>query len=198
MANETRTYQLVIIGGGPAGIVAAATAASAQRTVALVDNHQELGGAGINTGTVPSKTLRETALALSGLKARKLTGVDLSLSQEVTVADFLRHEQNVKAGFNAMISQQLRADKTDVYFGTGAFVDPHTIRVQPSKNRPARGQALRLALRRCCGARASSSRPVPRRFARPFSLSAVRRFMTRTRFCIWTFCRRNWPWWARG
>jgi NAD(P) transhydrogenase len=138
---ETRTYQLVVIGGGPAGIVAAATAAGSQKTVAVVDNHQELGGAGINTGTVPSKTLRETALALSGLKARQLTGVDLSLSQEVTVADFLRHEQNVKAGFNAMISQQLKADQTDVYIGSGAFVDPHTIHVQPTKNRFARGQA---------------------------------------------------------
>ena len=63
------------------------------KTVALVDNHRELGGAGVNTGTVPSKTLRETALALSGIKARKLTGVDLSLKYEATVADFLRHEQ---------------------------------------------------------------------------------------------------------
>jgi NAD(P) transhydrogenase len=141
MANETRKYQLVVIGGGPAGIVGAATAAAFQKTVALVDNHQELGGADINSGTVPSKTLRETALALSGLKARQLSGVDLSLNQEVTVADFLRHEQNVKAAFNGMMSQPLTADQTDLYIGTGAFVDPHTIRVQRSKSRPTRGQA---------------------------------------------------------
>jgi len=54
MSSETRTYDLVIIGGGPAGIVAAATGAGAGKKVALVDNHHELGGAGINTGTVPS------------------------------------------------------------------------------------------------------------------------------------------------
>ena len=57
MSNELKTYDLVIIGGGPAGVVGAATAKAAHKTVALVDNHHELGGAGVNTGTVPSKTL---------------------------------------------------------------------------------------------------------------------------------------------
>jgi NAD(P) transhydrogenase len=92
-----------------------------------------LGGAGVNTGTVPSKTLRETALALSGIKARKLVGVDLSLKYEATVSDFLRHEQEVKAGFNSMISQQLKADQADVFFGTAAFVDARTVRVRPDQ-----------------------------------------------------------------
>jgi len=142
MPSELKEYDLVIIGGGPAGIVAAATAKGFHKTVALVDNHRDLGGAGVNTGTVPSKTLRETALALSGIKARKLTGVDLSLKYEATVADFLRHEQHVKAGFNAMISQQLSADQADVFCGTGAFVDAHTVRVQPGQTREARVPAL--------------------------------------------------------
>ena len=140
MPSEAKTYDLVIIGGGPAGIVAAATVAGAGKKVALVDNHFELGGAGVNTGTVPSKTLRETALALSGLKARRLIGVDLSLRQEATVGDFLRHEQHVKAGFNAMIAQQLHADLTDLFFGTASFVDPHTVHVQPGKLPPMRDQ----------------------------------------------------------
>jgi NAD(P) transhydrogenase len=74
---------------------------------------------------------------LSGIKARKLTGVDLSLKYEATVADFLRHEQHVKAGFNAMISQQLKADNADVYFGTGSFVDPYTVRVKSGPTREA-------------------------------------------------------------
>ena len=77
MPNEIKEYDLVIIGGGPAGIVGAATAKACCKSVALVDYHRELGGAGVNTGTVPSKTLRETALALSGIKARRLMGVDL-------------------------------------------------------------------------------------------------------------------------
>ena len=79
MMNDLKTYDLVVIGGGPAGITAATEASSFGKSVALVDSHQEIGGAGINTGTVPSKTLRETALALSGFKSRNLYGVDLVL-----------------------------------------------------------------------------------------------------------------------
>jgi NAD(P) transhydrogenase len=79
MLEKESSYDAVIIGGGPAGIIGAVTAANLGHTVAIVDSHAELGGAGINTGTVPSKTLRETALALSGVRSRKLYGVDLSL-----------------------------------------------------------------------------------------------------------------------
>src|SRR5258705_2036993 len=91
MTNDLQTYDFVVMVGGRE----ATTAASCGKSVALVDSHQEIGGAGINTGTVPSKTLRETALALSGLKSRNLYGVDLSLRREVTVADFLHHEEHV-------------------------------------------------------------------------------------------------------
>src|SRR5712675_2278623 len=84
----TKDFDLVVIGGGPAGISGANTAAIFGKRVALVEKLGEVGGAGINTGTIPSKTLRETALALSGLRSRKLYGVDLSLRREATVADF--------------------------------------------------------------------------------------------------------------
>src|ERR1700683_3725832 len=107
MPNEIKNYDLVIIGGGPAGLIAAITATDNHKTVALVDCHRELGGAGINTGTVPSKTLRETALALSGLQSRNLYGVDLSLRREVTISDFLGHEEHVKDAFHESITQRL-------------------------------------------------------------------------------------------
>jgi NAD(P) transhydrogenase len=132
MANETKKYDLVIIGGGPAGLIAANTASAMHKTVALIDNHRELGGAGINTGTVPSKTLRETALALSGLKSRNLYGVDLSLRRAVTISDFLGHEQNVRAIFNTSLLKRLESQNADVFFGKALFVDPHTVSVQPS------------------------------------------------------------------
>lgn len=131
MSNETKNYDLVIMGGGPAGLIAAVAAAALHKTVALIDCHQGLGGAGINTGTVPSKTLRETALALSGLQSRNLYGVDLSLRRTVTISDFLGHEQNVRAIFHTDLLKRLEANNTDVFFGTASFVDPHTISVSP-------------------------------------------------------------------
>src|SRR5436853_7439236 len=94
---QPESYDLVVIGGGPAGISGANTAGIFGRRVALVEKLREVGGAGINTGTIPSKTLRETALALFGMRSRKLFGVDLSLRREATVADFLRHQATFAA-----------------------------------------------------------------------------------------------------
>ena len=88
-------FDLLVLGGGPAGTSGAASAGFLGKRVALVERLPVLGGAGINTGTIPSKTLRETALVLSGLKARELHGVDLSLRGEATVADLGRHARNV-------------------------------------------------------------------------------------------------------
>src|ERR1700722_19117714 len=93
MSENTLNVDLIVIGGGPAGVVGATTAASMGKKVALVEYYAELGGAGANTGPGPSKTLRETALALSGMRSRGLYGVDLSLRREATASDFLRHER---------------------------------------------------------------------------------------------------------
>ena len=124
-----KTYDLLVIGGGPAGISAARTAALNNKAVALVNSDKELGGAGVNTGTLPSKTLRETALALSGARARNLLGVDITLRREASVADFLRHEQNVKAGFNAMLAQWTETLNIEFFPGTAAFENSHSVRV---------------------------------------------------------------------
>lgn len=129
MSENTRKVDLIVIGGGPAGIVGATTAAAMGKKVVLVDSHAELGGAGVNTGTAPSKTLRETALALSGVRSRGLYGVDLSLRREATVADFLRHEQQVRAGLNQSLAQRMDAWNIQVCHGSAAFADPHTVSV---------------------------------------------------------------------
>src|SRR5580698_8547074 len=95
---DPKKFDLIIIGAGPAGEKAAVAASLFGKKVAIVERGAVVGGAGANTGTLPSKTLRETALAFSGYQARNLYGVDLSLHREATVSDFLFHEKNVRCG----------------------------------------------------------------------------------------------------
>ena len=123
------SYDLVVIGGGPAGTAGAIAAGLLGRRVALIEKASEIGGAGINTGTIPSKTLRETALALSGLRSRRLFGVDLSLRREATVADLMRHEGQVTTGERRRIESRLRETLVETFVGPASFTDPHTLRV---------------------------------------------------------------------
>jgi NAD(P) transhydrogenase len=129
---ESLTYDLVVIGSGPAGESGAATAASFGKRVAMVEKSSLVGGASANTGTLPSKTLRETALAISGLRARNLYGVDLSLRREATVADFMFHEKQVTASERQRVEQGLALRGVMLYHGTASFIDSHTLKVAPA------------------------------------------------------------------
>lgn len=126
---EPVAYDLIVIGSGPAGESGAAAAAIFGKRVAMVEKNRLVGGASTNTGTLPSKTLRETALAISGLRDRNLYGVDLSLRRDATVADFMFHEQRVTANERRRIERNLARYGVVLYGGVGSFVDPHTIRV---------------------------------------------------------------------
>ena len=128
-AADVRSFDLVVLGGGPAGTCGAGTAAIFKRRVALVEKELEIGGAGIITGTIPSKTLRETALALSGWRSRKLYGVDLSLRRAATVADFTGHQREVSGAEVRHLTERLDLQGVDRFRGTASFVDAHTVRV---------------------------------------------------------------------
>jgi NAD(P) transhydrogenase len=136
-------FDLVVIGGGPAGICGANTAAIFRKRVALVEKLPDIGGAGINTGTIPSKTLRETALALSGWRSRKLFGVDLSLRRGATVADLMHHKDDVVRQERERREEQFRLFKVERFQGNASFVDPHTIRVAPDT--VLRGEKILIA-----------------------------------------------------
>jgi NAD(P) transhydrogenase len=125
----TRHYDLVVIGSGPAGEKGAAQAAYFGKKVALVEQGLVLGGAVCNSGTLSSKTLRETALTLVGFRSRALYGVEASLRDDVSVADLLSHERKVTSAERDAIAANLRRHNIELHQGIASFVDPHTIRV---------------------------------------------------------------------
>jgi NAD(P) transhydrogenase len=145
--SEPRTFDVVVIGAGPGGVSAAVTAAGLGKSVAVVEKEPAVGGAALNTGTVPSKTLRETALALSGLRTRNLYGVDLSLRRECTVADLLRHERAVQMTARAHWASLLGTYGVSVFTGTARFVDGHTVAVAgPDGETTLRAESVIVAI----------------------------------------------------
>src|SRR6184192_1316978 len=94
--EPTTMYDLIVIGSGPAGEKGAAQAAYFGKRVALIEKDAYLGGAAANTGTLPSKTLRETALFLSGFRQREFFGLDIGFKKQVKIQDFLARERFVK------------------------------------------------------------------------------------------------------
>lgn len=138
-------FDLVVIGGGAAGEKGAAQAAWFKKSVALVEREPFHGGAMVNTGTLPSKTLRETALYLSGFRQRGLFGVDLTLKREITVQDLLRHLDEVLRFERERIRENLQRHGVRQYFGAARFVDPHTLELA-SKDGPTRLRAKHVLI----------------------------------------------------
>lgn len=126
---STYQYDLIVIGSGPAGEKGAAQAAYFGKRVALVERETDLGGAAANTGTLPSKTLRETALYLSGFRQRGLFGVNMTFKESVTTRDFLYREKLVKESEHQRIEGNLDRHRVDICHGLGSLIDPHTVRV---------------------------------------------------------------------
>jgi NAD(P) transhydrogenase len=123
-------FDLVVIGSGPAGEWGAVQAALAGKRVVVVEKEPVPGGTAANTGTIPSKTLRETALHLSGLKARGLYSVETTLRHEATVSDFLYRERRVKGIERERILQNLQRHGVQLVQGTGSLADAHTVVVR--------------------------------------------------------------------
>jgi len=118
-----------VIGSGPAGEKGAAQAAYFGKRVVLVERAPHLGGAGVNTGTIPSKTLRESALYFSGLAQRGLYGRDYTLRDDLTVQDFLYREQEVVRALREVIRRNIERHRIELVHGEASLRDPHTVRV---------------------------------------------------------------------
>ena len=121
-------YDLAVIGSGPAGIMAAVEAGRRKKRVALIERLKDIGGAGINTGTLPSKTLRESALHLSGFAQRGFDGVDLGLTREqITVVQLLARKKRVIENEIAMVTEMLQGMQVEILHANARFEDAHTL-----------------------------------------------------------------------
>jgi NAD(P) transhydrogenase len=140
------SFDLIVIGCGPAGEKAGAQAAYFGKRVAVIERAEALGGSCINTGTVPSKTLRESALYFSGLKQRGLYGIDYSLKDNLTVHDFMHHEREVVEMERQRILKNLELHHIELVRGQAAFEDAHTVAVSSaSGTRRLRGEVILIS-----------------------------------------------------
>ena len=122
-------FDLVVIGAGPAGEKGAAQAAYFGKRVCVIEKAPRPGGAAVNTGTIPSKTLRETALYFSGLRQKGLYGVDLRVKHDITVSDFMHRERAVVEAAWALIDENLRKHHVTVVQGTAKLTGPNAVDV---------------------------------------------------------------------
>ncbi len=124
-------YEMLVLGSGPGGQKAAIAAAKLGHRAAVVERRHMLGGVCINTGTIPSKTLREAVLYLTGLNMRELYGQNYRVKDDITVQDLLSRTQHVIGREIEIVRSQLFRNNVDLVHGTARFVDPKTVAVRP-------------------------------------------------------------------
>src|SRR6266536_1361500 len=123
-------YDLLVIGSGPGGQKAAIAAAKLGRHAAVVERTDMVGGVCINTGTIPSKTLREAILYLTGLSQRELYGQSYRVKQDITVQDLSARTRHVVGREIEVILHQLSRNHVTLLTGTARPIDPHTVGIR--------------------------------------------------------------------
>jgi NAD(P) transhydrogenase len=123
-------FDILVIGSGPGGQKAAIAAAKLGRRAAVVDRADALGGVSLHTGTIPSKTLREAVLYLTGLNQRDLYGQSYRLKDDITVADLTARTEHVISREVDVVRSQLARNRVALLPGTGHFLDQHTVAVR--------------------------------------------------------------------
>jgi NAD(P) transhydrogenase len=122
-------YDLVVVGSGPAGQKAAIQGAKLGKNIALVERHVSLGGACVNTGTIPSKTIREAILYLTGLNQRAIYGQSYRLKDAVSIEDIALRTRHVVEREREIIRDQLLRNHVAILDGCARFVDEHTLAI---------------------------------------------------------------------
>jgi NAD(P) transhydrogenase len=155
---EANEYDLVVIGSGPAGQKGAICAAKMRKKVAIIDRKRSVGGVCVHTGTIPSKTLREAVLYLSGFRQRTFYGRGYALKDRIAMADLIFRAEAVMAREVEVIKAQLRRNYVTIMEGDARFLDAHTLEVKSDEGAQLlRGQHILIA----CGTRPAHSSEIP-------------------------------------
>jgi NAD(P) transhydrogenase len=153
-------YDLVVIGSGPAGQRAAIAAAKLDKKVAMVEHRQVVGGVCINTGTIPSKTLREAVLHLSGYRERGIYGASYSVKQNITISDLLFRTSHVIRHEIDVTRHQLMRNRIEMFEASAGFVDANTVRmtnINGKGHRDVSAASVVIA----CGTHATQDKHIP-------------------------------------
>ena len=126
---DSYDYDLLVIGSGPAGQRAAIQAAKLDKRVAVVERKAVVGGVCVNTGTIPSKTLREAVMYLTGYRERGIYGTSYTVKQNISMSDLLLRTNFVMSHEIDVTRSQLMRNRVEVIAGEAAFIDPHTVRL---------------------------------------------------------------------
>lgn len=127
-------FELIVIGTGPAGEKAAVKAAYFGHKVAIIEKEDVFGGAEAITGTLPSKTLKETALFFSGKYEKGLYGIDRDLKHEASVNDFMYRKNFVTEYAQEEIKANLLRHGVTIFHGVASFRDPHTVCIKKGES----------------------------------------------------------------
>ena len=140
-------YDLIVIGSGPSGQKAAIAAAKLNKKVAVVEKKMNIGGVCVNTGTMPSKSIREAVIKLTGVTERAFYGQSYRVKAEITIDDLLSRCNQVIVREINILKNQLNHNKVDVKYGTSFFVDPHTVKyVNPDGENEISGEKIIIAV----------------------------------------------------
>ena len=151
-------YDLVVIGSGPAGQKAAICAAKLRKRVAITDRRHMLGGASLHTGTIPSKTLREAILYLSGFSQRSFYGKGYTVKDKISAQDLAFRVQAVVKREIEVVRSQLKRNDVTCLVGAARFIDPHTLEVD-AETGPQTITAEHVLI--ACGTRPAHSASIP-------------------------------------
>jgi NAD(P) transhydrogenase len=139
-------YDLLVIGSGPGGQKAAIQAAKLGKRAAVVDRREMVGGVCTNTGTIPSKTLREAVLYLTGMSERGIYGQSYRVKDEISSQDVFHRTQHVVQREIDVVRAQLARNRVALLHGHARFLDPHTLCVQAASGEERRVSAARIVI----------------------------------------------------